>query len=513
MNKKPLFKKIIMKNIKILFALLLGISSLSLNAQVAVSTDGSSADASAMLDVKSTTKGVLITRMSQTQRNAISSPATGLMIYQTDNTPGFYYYNGSGWTQLGAGADLSAYALQNNVLELDNVSSYTPTANYHPATKLYVDNSVPSLTNYALKTEVLTKSNTTTFTPTSSYHPATKTYVDGKASQWTTYGEGIYYSTGNVGIGTIAAADAELLIKRGGKIGWNYGTSGNTCHTWISKEFTGPMIFDNSYGGQTSDYDHYDFRIGGGSVLTIQGDKYVGIGTDSPSAELEIAGNNTDPPTIELQGNGSQRSVLGEINFRNEYWGVNNDKLRASIKGVVHKSSGYTGELAFFTSSSNVEPTERMRIDRYGKVGIGVDLYNTDLSHQLQVNGTVAGIGAYYNWSDKRFKKDIMPLDGALKTVLSLQGVTFNWNKAVDKEINFDDRNHIGFLAQDLEEVLPQVVFTADDEMKTKSVAYGDVVPVLVEAIKEQQDIIEKQQKQIDMLQQNLEDLINSLSK
>jgi len=65
---------------------------------VGINTDGSTPHASAMLDVKSNEKGMLVPRMSQTQRNAISAPATGLLIYQTDNTPGFYFYNGSAWT-------------------------------------------------------------------------------------------------------------------------------------------------------------------------------------------------------------------------------------------------------------------------------------------------------------------------------------------------------------------------------------------------------------------------------
>jgi hypothetical protein len=69
-------------------ALLMGISSL---AQVAINADGSLPDNSAMLDVKSTAKGMLISRMTLAQRNAIVSPATGLMIYQPDNSPGFYY--------------------------------------------------------------------------------------------------------------------------------------------------------------------------------------------------------------------------------------------------------------------------------------------------------------------------------------------------------------------------------------------------------------------------------------
>src|SRR5207342_1645808 len=53
--------------------------------------------ASSLLEVKSTTKGVLIPRMTFVQRNAITSPATGLLIYQTNGTPGFYYFDGAAW--------------------------------------------------------------------------------------------------------------------------------------------------------------------------------------------------------------------------------------------------------------------------------------------------------------------------------------------------------------------------------------------------------------------------------
>ena len=56
--------------------------------------------ASSLLDIKSTTKGILIPRMTQSQRNTIASPVTGLLIYQTDNTPGFYFYNGTQWTAI-----------------------------------------------------------------------------------------------------------------------------------------------------------------------------------------------------------------------------------------------------------------------------------------------------------------------------------------------------------------------------------------------------------------------------
>lgn len=80
--------------------LFLILSGVTFSQSVAINADSSVADASAILDLKSTKKGLLIPRMTLTQRNFISSPAAGLLIYQTDNTAGYYYYTGSLWTPL-----------------------------------------------------------------------------------------------------------------------------------------------------------------------------------------------------------------------------------------------------------------------------------------------------------------------------------------------------------------------------------------------------------------------------
>ncbi len=65
---------------------------------LAINTDGSTASSSSILDIKSTEKGILIPRMTKTQKNAIAAPATGLMIYQTSpDSTGFKYYDGSRW--------------------------------------------------------------------------------------------------------------------------------------------------------------------------------------------------------------------------------------------------------------------------------------------------------------------------------------------------------------------------------------------------------------------------------
>lgn len=71
---------------------------LFLQAQnVAINADSSLPDPSAILDLKSGNKGLLVPRMTLAQRNAIAVPAIGLLIYQTDNTPGFYCYDGAAW--------------------------------------------------------------------------------------------------------------------------------------------------------------------------------------------------------------------------------------------------------------------------------------------------------------------------------------------------------------------------------------------------------------------------------
>lgn len=84
---------------------------------LAVNSDGSTANASALLDVKSTTKGILVPRMSRTERNAIASPATGLMIFQSGpDSVGFHYFDGTRWTWIlsNANADSTAWRTGGN---------------------------------------------------------------------------------------------------------------------------------------------------------------------------------------------------------------------------------------------------------------------------------------------------------------------------------------------------------------------------------------------------------------
>jgi hypothetical protein len=92
---------------QILLLIIFFSTALSLSAQTVIATDDptyTTGQASAVLDVKSISKGFLAPRMTQAQRTAISSPAEGLLVYQTDGTKGFYYFTSSAWTILASGS-------------------------------------------------------------------------------------------------------------------------------------------------------------------------------------------------------------------------------------------------------------------------------------------------------------------------------------------------------------------------------------------------------------------------
>jgi hypothetical protein len=80
-------------------------------------------------------------------------------------------------------------------------------------------------------------------------------------------------------------------------------------------------------------------------------------------------------------------------------------------------------------------------------------------------------------FSDARLKENVSTIENALDKVDNLRGVNYNMKDSDDAKI--------GVIAQEVEEILPQVVHTSDDEMQTKSVDYGKLCAVLIEAVKE----------------------------
>jgi len=109
-----------------------------------------------------------------------------------------------------------------------------------------------------------------------------------------------------------------------------------------------------------------------------------------------------------------------------------------------------------------------------GDVGIG----QTSPAYKLDVTGTIRATGDVIAFSDKRVKENIKTIDNALEKVINLRGVEFN-------KIG-ENKKSIGVIAQEVEKILPEVIST--DKRDMKSVAYGNIVGVLIEAIKELSD-------------------------
>ena len=150
--------------------------------------------------------------------------------------------------------------------------------------------------------------------------------------------------------------------------------------------------------------------------------------------------------------------------------------------------------------------------------------YRLNVSGNAYVGGNIVYTGNLTKSSDARLKKEINTINGALDKVLQLRGVTYYWKNreemATAKGENPDsltydygDNLQIGVIAQELEEVLPELVCT--DSQGFKSVDYVGIAPILIEAIKEQQEQIEtlksdkaEMQSQIDELKHMVEELM-----
>jgi len=121
----------------------------------------------------------------------------------------------------------------------------------------------------------------------------------------------------------------------------------------------------------------------------------------------------------------------------------------------------------------------------YSRICTGMD--NGDCTSPngagAKLEGSAVSAGSFLYSSDKSLKTNIVPIPNALERLQQLNGVSFNWKTT--------GRADDGLIAQDVEKVFPELVST--DSVGLKSVEYGNLVGVLVEAIKEQQ-------KQIDEL-------------
>jgi hypothetical protein len=108
--------------------------------------------------------------------------------------------------------------------------------------------------------------------------------------------------------------------------------------------------------------------------------------------------------------------------------------------------------------------------------------------------------------SDERAKVNIIKLESSLDKILSLKGVSFDWNSEVVPTLAAEQHRQIGLIAQEVEEIVPEVVNVEKVEgQELKSVRYENLVALLIEGMKEQQD-------QINSLKETVQELSTKLA-
>ncbi len=306
----------------------------------------------------------------------------------------------------------------------------------------------------------------------------------------------ILNTSGDLGIGT-ASPSVKLHV-----VGTVY-VDGNSHLIGAGRRIYGNADATNYYIGDTGGTGVLDINWYGatrimdstGEVLRVGGGK-VGIGTTAPGQKLQVNG------TI-LANTGTGASAFRDV----------------MVGGIAGWSNGESHgiEAVYNTAAS---PTTFARFDMHFNGGTSVgsfrwgslfwnsaprssvvmDLVATGASSAaLTVSGDVI---AYGSPSDIRYKHDIKQIDNALNIVQQLRGVTFKWNQDTPTYQMTKVEHDIGFIAQEVQVVLPELV-RADGEGKL-SLRDKALIPLLVEAIKEQQTQIMSQQHIITDLQSRL---------
>lgn len=201
--------------------------------------------------------------------------------------------------------------------------------------------------------------------------------------------------------------------------------------------------------------------------VLIDKDGDVGIGNNNPTASLHVSRGTGANGTAAFNGT-THASHFNYSTTEHTFIRGGKDGANVYINDV-----GTLGNVAI----GNGTPTEKLHV--FGN---------------LRVSGTICNTsGAITACSDVRYKKNFSKIENPLGKVLSLNGLHYDWRIDEFKENNFLKGRQIGFIAQELEEIFPEMVFT--DEKGYKSVDYAKLTPVLVEAMKEQQKMIDDLRK------------------
>ena len=362
-------------------------------------------------------------------------------------------------------------------------------------------------------------------------------YVSGEMKFLSTskfnFSNDLYISnTGNIGIGTPFPSeilDAHKLGNARVKLhSYNVGTAGSeviltkaggskAAPTALSNgDEIGKILFEG-YAGTSSKKMAYitgevdqSGAVADGSAPGRLGFYTTSDGTTVPSEKMIIdnAGNvgvGISVPKEKLSVSGAHNFHVGGniVHYFNSHFNagpVFSEYVSGASYAAEINFNRTTGKLSLTTSSNSgelndpvISNADQLVLDKNGNVGIG----SAGPTEKLHVNGNILA-DSYLYTSDERFKKEIRTVDKALDGVRKLRGVTYVWKRESFPDRNFEDIMQFGLIAQEVEEVYPDLVNT--NKKGFKSVKYANIVSILIEAMKEQDKIVSKNKEMFQLM-------------
>ena len=397
--------------------------------------------------------------------------------------------------------------------------SGAPSSANHAATKAYVDSSVSGGTG-ALDTDDIAEAGNLYYTDA-----RVNTIFNAKTTSDLTEGTNLYY--------TNARVDARIPTNVSS---FTNDSSYATTSQLFSGSYTDlsnkPTIPTNNNqltngAGYITSFTNTTYTAGTGlnlvgtefqntapdQTVSLTGSGATSISGTYPNFTISSTDTNTDTNTTYTAGNGltltgtefkmsgsytGDFGVTGELSVGTLTPGQEltvqstNPGVRlndTTITGLYHDMVSFGDNLRFNADVGNVDADTQIQfyIDNTEKMVLS--------SSALSVTGEITASGDVTAFSDERLKSNITTIEDALDKVNAMRGVMFDKTDSLSGDL----RQSIGVIAQEVEQVLPEVVHN-DSNTGYKSVAYGNIVGVLIEAIKEQQSQIENLIQEVEFL-------------